>query len=162
MLSVPSVVDTLLCRLKNNLSITLCMQVTQGGLYSVGVWVDVVLFGCSVASMAVKSLVCRFLPLRGKLSWVLVGSRVGSYHCIISFCALFFADGCVNSFVLNRGSRFPLPSRGATNSASRIPITRTKLLINSHNPLPPPSLPPFLQTCFSLETTGIGMGRGKD
>lgn len=28
-------------------------------------------------------------------------------------------------------------------------------------PLPPPSLPPFLQTCFSFETTGMGTGRGE-
>lgn len=70
----------------------------------------------------------------------LVGSHVGSHHCIISFCAVFFADGCVNSSVLNRSSWVPLPSRGATHSASRIPTTRTKLLINSHNPLPPPPL----------------------
>lgn len=159
MFSVPSVLDTLLCRLKNTLPIVLCMQVTQGGLDLVSVWVHVVLSGCSVASMAVMY---RLLSLRGKISWVIVGSRLGSYHCIISFCALVFADGCVAGFVLNRSSRSPLPSRGATNSASRIPTAWTKLLINSHNPLPPPSLPPFLQTCFSLETTGMGMGWGKD
>lgn len=142
MLSVPSVVDTLLCRLKNNLSITLCMQVTQGGLYSVGVWVDVVLFGCSVASMAVKSLVCRLLPLRRKLSWVLVGLRVGSYHCIISFCALFFADGASTVLFWTEVPGFPSlqvvqaiqqaesPSHGQNYS-----LTPTTLSLHPHCPL---------------------------
>lgn len=110
-----------------------------------------------------KSLVCRLLPLRGKLIRVSAGSRVGSYHCIISFCALLFflQMAASTGFVLDRGARFPLPSRRATNSASRIPATRTKLLINSHSPSPSTLVAPFLQTCFSLETTGMGTGRGE-
>lgn len=51
MLSVPSVLETLLCRLQNSLPIRLCIQVTQGGMQWVSVWVDVVLFGCSVGSV---------------------------------------------------------------------------------------------------------------
>jgi len=51
MLSVPSGLVTLLCRLQNNLPIRLSMQVTQGGLQWVGVWVDVVLFGGSAGSI---------------------------------------------------------------------------------------------------------------
>lgn len=73
----------------------------------------------------------------------------------------FLQMAASTGFVLDRGARFPLPSRRATNSASRIPATRTKLLINSHSPSPSTLVAPFLQTCFSLETTGMGTGRGE-
>lgn len=112
--------------------------------------------------LAQKGLVCRLLPLIGKLIRVSAGSRVGSYHCIISFCALLFflQMAASTGFVLDRGARFPLPLRRATNSASRIPATWTKLLINSHSPSSSTLVAPFPPNVLQLRDNWDGDGAG--
>lgn len=80
MLSVPGVLDTLLCRLQNNLPIR---------LFHAGQWRWAAVGGCVgrrgfYSPVVVQSPACRLLLLRGERSWVIAASRVGSYHCIIS------------------------------------------------------------------------------
>lgn len=110
-----------------------------------------------------KSLVCRLLPLRGKLIRVSAGSRVGSYHCIISFCALLFFCRWLRRPVLSwtEVPVFPSPRAVQPIQPAESPPHGQNYSLTPTAPLPPPSLPPFLQTCFSLETTGMGTGRGE-
>lgn len=72
----------------------------------------------------------------------------------------FLQMAASTGFVLDRGARFPLPSRRATNSASRIPATRTKLLINSHSPSPSTLVAPFPPNVLQLRDNRDGDGAG--
>lgn len=120
-------------------------------------WVDVVEFSCVVGERLslFQSPVCRPLALRGERRQVFTSLHVGSYHCNVSFCALFLFTAEAVSTV------WSLPSCGATNLKSEIPTTWNKLLINSPDPPPPPLSHPLLPMCFSLETSRMWMGGGK-
>ena len=113
-----------------------------------------------------KSLVCRLLLLRGELIRVSAGSRVGSYHCIISFCALlffffFFADGCVDRFCLGqRCPFFPSPRAVQPIQPAESPPHGQNYSLTPTAPLPPPSLPPFPPNVLQLRDNRDGDGAG--